>query len=98
LNWKELEEKLELTYKDIVGVICSKRYLGGINQIKLINAVAQTKLAYRMQFVLFSQKWTEQLNEFTTKTLNRSNKIPNTGSQQFWHLIRGLKDLTYLNR
>lgn len=97
LDWSHQMSASKSSYELLIGIITRKRYLSPYNQIRLINAVVQTTIAYRMQFIMYPEKFLVGLEELTFKLLKISTRIHARDMEFFWCEL-GLNNLTVLNR
>jgi ribonuclease HI len=87
----------ETIYKNLVKSILRRKYLPASLAIKLINTVASSTIAYRMNVLLFDKKWLWSLNDWTCKELAHFNRINSKSDNYFWILVRNLNNLYNLN-
>jgi hypothetical protein len=96
LNWSFLLKEEEKKYSNKLHIIISKHYLSTKLKIKLINTVAQTPLAYILQFILLSPSTCNRLDKETISLLNKDIHMPKNSTPMDWHTYRGLKSFKSL--
>jgi hypothetical protein len=97
LQWTKQTQISEEKYKNCIDIICRKMYLTTEQKITLINAVAQASLAYRMETIVFDEKWLDQLDKWTVNKLNHATNMKRNVDSNMWYNYRNLTRLTDLN-
>jgi len=75
LNWSHQLQQSSNTFKLSVIQILKKFYLNSNQHIRLINAVTNATIGYRMQFILFPTLYINNLNKFTINSLAHTHHI-----------------------
>jgi exonuclease III/ribonuclease HI len=96
LNWAETINIAVKEYQMSVRTITSKFFLSTTSTIKLINSVAQAKLAYLLQFVQPSDHQLRELDSFTIQQLNKLIHNASIVPQHHWHWNRKLRSIVEL--
>ncbi len=97
LNWNTQNEELKTTYIRTLDCVCRKYYLSNHNKVLLINALTQTVLAYRMDTMMFSDEYLDELDKITIGKLNKSCKLKANASKHVWYEAYKLNKLRNLN-
>ncbi len=97
LNWNTQYEELKVTYVRTLDCVCKKYYLSNHDKVLLINALAQTVLAYRMDTMMFNEEYLDELDKITISKLNKSCKLKANASKHVWYEAYKLNKLRNLN-
>lgn len=94
LDWQDQMDASETCYRNTVDLILNKYYLSCNQHIALINSMAVSALAYRMQVIIFNTGWLEKLQRSTIYKISKTHALFTYFiDPDYWYLFKGLTNL-----